>query len=85
MALLIHILIAVASIVSTTYLYFRPSKKKFYVAYSLVGLTLASGTYLMVMKPAHMVQACVTGLVYLAVVVVGIALAHKKLASEKLT
>jgi hypothetical protein len=81
MIILLHVLIALASMAFTTYLYVSPSKNKLYVAYGLVGLTLASGTYLIVSAPAHMVQSCVMGLVYLAVVSVGIIAARKKLAS----
>ena len=82
MILITHILIALASIGFTTYLYFSPSKKKLYVSYSLVGLTIATGTYLIITMPAHMVQTCIEGLAYLAIVSVGILLAQKKLAAE---
>jgi hypothetical protein len=82
MILLTHILVALFSIIFTTYLYFAPSKAKLYTAYTLVGLTLTSGTYLVVIKPSHILQTCVTGLVYLAVVGVGVLLAQRKLAVE---
>ena len=83
MILITHILIALASLIFTTYVYFSPSKTKMYVAYSLVGLTIASGTYLVFVKPVHMLQTCFEGLIYLALVSVLIALANKKLIGQK--
>lgn len=82
MTVITHILIALASIIFTSYVYFSPSKTKLYIAYSLVGLTIASGGYLIFSKPTHMLQACLEGLVYLTLVSVGIALANKKLVSQ---
>lgn len=80
MALPFHIFVALSSLVYATYLYFSPSLSKLRVSYTLVGLTLISGTYLVMSKPAHLLQACLTGLVYLGVVSVAIALARHKLS-----
>jgi hypothetical protein len=81
MILPLHIAVALTSVIFTAFLYFSPTKSKFRVSYALVGLTVASGTWLIVANPAHMVQSCITGLVYLGVVFFGIALARNKLAS----
>lgn len=83
MILPIHIVIALASVIYTAFVYFAPSKAKLRVSYSLVALTVATGTWLVVANPAHMVQSCITGLVYLGVVFFGIALARNKLADTK--
>ncbi len=80
MILPLHIVIAVTSIIFTAYVYFSPTKAKLNGSYVLVGLTIASGTWLVVANPAHMVQSCISGLVYLGVVFFGIALARGKLA-----
>jgi hypothetical protein len=45
MMVILHVLIALSSIVFTTYAYFRPSASKLRVGYGLVGLTLATGLY----------------------------------------
>jgi hypothetical protein len=82
MVLLLHILIALSSVGFTTHLWWRPSKAKLFVSYGLVGGTLVSGTYLVISTNAHMLQACVSGLVYVGVVAVGIAGAQRKLALE---
>lgn len=69
---------ALASVVYTTHLFIAPAKRKFYIAYILVGLTLATGTFLVVATHAPVMQSCTTGLVYLAVVSFGIAAARVK-------
>ncbi|HEX6416567.1 MAG TPA: hypothetical protein VFZ62_03505 [Candidatus Saccharimonadales bacterium] len=76
MMLIIHILIATASIGLASFAYFRPSVTLLRATYATIALTLGTGTYLIVMSPAHMVQACATGVAYL-VVVGAIALAAK--------
>jgi len=83
MILLTHILIAVASLISTTWLAFTPSKAKFYTSYALIGLTLASGTYLVISLHAPMLKTCLTGLVYLSVAVGGVVVAHYRLARQE--
>ncbi len=80
--LLFHITIAVSSVLYTTYLFFTPSKVKFYISYALVGLTILSGTYLIVALPAHMLETCTVGLAYIAAVSVAIVAARKKLAHQ---
>lgn len=83
MILPIHIAIALLSIIYTAFVYFMPTKGKLRVSYALVALTVATGTWLVVANPAHMVQSCITGLVYLGVVFFGIALARNKLAENE--
>jgi hypothetical protein len=83
MMLIPHIIIALSSILYTGYVFVKPSKNKFYVSYSLIAATLATGTYLVIMMPAHLVSACFTGIAYLAFVTAGIVAAHKRyVASE---
>jgi hypothetical protein len=81
--LLIHIIIALSSIGYTGLVFLKPSNNKFYIAYSFVAATLATGTYLVIASPAHMVSACITGIIYLAFVTAGLVSAHKKLASQE--
>ena len=83
MLVLIHVLIALTSIFYTTYAYFTPSKAKLYFSYVLVGLTLASGTYLVISTHSNMLSACETGLIYLGIVSYGLFLTHRKLAGNK--
>jgi hypothetical protein len=80
MMLLLHIGIALTSLVVTTVLYIAPSKGKLQAAYILAAGTLASGTYLVMATHTHILQACISGLVYLAAVSFGIVAARRKLA-----
>lgn len=79
MALILHVIIALTSMVYTTYLFVRPSRAKFYAAYALVALTLTSGTYLVVSTHARLVPSCEAGLAYLGVVLSGLVAAHHRL------
>jgi hypothetical protein len=83
MVLVLHILIALGSVGYTTYVFFAPSAAKLRASYALVALTILSGTYLAVSNPAHILQTCVSGLIYTGAVSVGIAFARKKLATAK--
>jgi hypothetical protein len=80
--LILHIIIALASIIYTAYVFFFPSRSKLMVTYPLLVLTLLTGSYLVWSSPAHLAETCVMGLAYLAIISVGIVAAHKKLATE---
>ncbi len=82
MILPLHITIALLSVIYTAFIYFSPSQAKLRGSYVLVFLTIASGTWLIVANPAHMVQSCITGLAYLGGMFFGIAMARQKLAKE---
>lgn len=77
---MLHIFIALLSIIVTTIAYAAPSRGLLRSSYGLAGLTLASGLSLIVSQPAHMLQACMAGVVYLCVVSLGIIMARRKLA-----
>jgi len=79
----LHVLIALASLAHITYTFTRPTKKQLYISYGTVALTLMSGVLLVVATPSHMMQACTSGLVYLAVMSVAILATNVKLAHIK--
>lgn len=79
MILLLHILVALSSLVVTAAAFVSPKQSLLNVSYILVALTVVSGTYIAVMSPAHMVQACVSGLFYTAIVLSGIVAVRRKL------
>lgn len=85
MILAAHILIAISSMIFTSYLYFRPAQKLFMPAYALLGSTLASGTLLVVVSQVNILKTCLTGIGYLVAVSIGIALANRKLAAQEAT
>ncbi len=77
--MLIHVVIALGSMGYSTYLFIAPAKSRFSIAYTLVGMTLISGTYLVVSMGTPMLRACSTGLFYIGFVSLAIIAAHKKL------
>ncbi|MES2971778.1 MAG: hypothetical protein V4702_05650 [Patescibacteria group bacterium] len=84
MLVLVHVIIALSSVAYTTYLFLRPSKSKLQISYGLVVATLASGTYLVFVTRNNILQACITGLIYVGAVSVGIVLAQRKLTSANI-
>lgn len=83
MLLVTHIVIALASIAWTSYAMFAPTSVKLKGSYSLVVATLVTGTALVVSTGQHILQACVTGLLYTAVVTAGIVIAQRRLAHQE--
>jgi hypothetical protein len=79
MTLLLHIIIALSSVALTTITFIAPSRAKLRISYGLIGATLVSGAYLVLTSSAHMLQACVTGLLYVAFMTVGVIAARRKL------
>ena len=82
MILLVHILIAISSVILATIAFVNPSKKILYSTYVAITATLVSGTYLTVLRPNHLAQTCLTGLVYLSFVSTIAFLARRKLVAE---
>ena len=80
MILGLHIGIAIISVLFTAVVCVWPSRPGLRTSYGLVGLTLATGTYLVASSPSHMARVCVTGLVYVGVMFAGIWLARTRLA-----
>lgn len=83
MILLTHILIAISSIIYTSLLLIQPSRTKLRTSYILIAATLASGTYLTVLNPVHMLQTCTTGLIYVVIVSAGIFIARQQLIKRE--
>lgn len=82
MIVLIHVLIALSSIVMTTAAYIAPTERKLHTNYFLIAATLISGTYLVVSTHSGLISACTTGLAYLSIVSVGTAFARQKLLKQ---
>lgn len=83
MILPIHITIALISVLFSTYVLISPTKTRLNISYALIALTLISGTYLVVITPAHMLQACASGLLFVAVTSAMSFAAHRKLVSAR--
>ena len=81
--LILHIIIAVSSLLYAAYVMLSPSKTKIYFSYGLIAGTFLSGTILIFNNLSHMIQACVVGLCYLAGVSIATIFAHRKLATDR--
>ncbi len=64
MLILIHVIIALASVAVASLGIAKPSVKNLKANYGLIAATVASGTYLLVTTPGHMLEACIMGLAY---------------------
>jgi hypothetical protein len=82
MLVLMHIVIACSSLLTSTWLLIAPSKGRLYTTYGLVAATILSGSYLVWKLHAPILQTCVTGLFYLGLVTVGIIVGQRKLARQ---
>ncbi len=79
MIILIHVIIALTSIVIVSFAFFKPTMKKLMTSYGFIFATIASGTYLLITIPSHILQSCLMGLVYLMVVSAATVATHVRI------
>lgn len=84
MLLLLHITVAILSVILGTFTFFNPSELKLKVNYFLIALTLISGTVLIFQNPSHLATTCLTGIAYVGIVSVETVVTQRKLAKVKL-
>ena len=68
MIVLLHVLIAISSIVLASFVFFKPTMKRLLASYGFIVATVASGTYLLLAMQADILRTCLSGLFYLTVV-----------------
>jgi len=78
MLLVTHIVIALGSVISSSWLLLKPSRIKFILSYILLGLTLISGTTLVVVSHAPILPSCEAGLAYLFVIGFLLGLSYRR-------
>lgn len=78
MIILIHVAIALTSMLVGAALLARPARALFRAQYVLIAATLGSGTYLVVATGSPLLHTCASGLFYLAAVTAGLVLARRK-------
>ena len=83
MILATHIILALTSILVTSFLLFKPTQQKLNGTYILFMGTLGTGTFLIFANNVNMLRTCIMGVIYIAFVVGGIAIARRKLAREQ--
>lgn len=82
--LLMHIIVAVAGIISSTAGLIRPSTRQQTVTWTLIAVTVASGTVLTIQYPAHLVESCIYGLFYVGLTASAAVLSGRKLAASSI-
>lgn len=60
-----------------------PTQVKITGSWAMVAATLITGTALVISSGQHILQACVTGLLYSAVMTTGIVVAQRRLAHQE--
>ncbi len=70
MIVLIHVIIALASVALSSVTFFKPSIKKLFVSYGLIVATVGSGTFLLLSATGDILRSCITGLFYVTVVTI---------------
>jgi len=83
MLLALHILVAIASVAYSSFIFFKPSEDGLKITYWLMFATLSSGTYLVIVSHARLVESCVSGILFVSIVSIGIVRATRKLAEVK--
>jgi hypothetical protein len=84
MLVLIHVIIATASLVFSGSTALFPSEIKLRASYFLTGATVATGTLLVISETAHMLQTCLIGLTYLAAILLTTITTRQRLAKAKI-
>ena len=82
--LILHIILAVFSLILTGVLVFRPSKNKINAAFGLILGTLITGTYMIFSMNVNILVVCLEGLAFMGVVLAGIAIGKRRLAKKEL-
>lgn len=80
--LILHIILAVTSLIFTGILIIRPSKNKINGTFLLFLGTLATGTYMIFTLNVNILVTCLEGLAFMAVILGGIAIAKKRMAKQ---
>jgi hypothetical protein len=83
MIILLHVVVALVSVVSALLTVLFPSRFRMQLSELLVAATLLSGTYLVLRMHALLAHACVSGLAYLAVTLSAMVFARRRLVSVK--
>jgi hypothetical protein len=80
MVLVIHIVSALVSMASASYLLFKLSRPLVRLTYGLMTSTLVTGTYLVISRHLRLLNACMAGLSYLSFVSIALAISQWRLA-----
>lgn len=79
---ILHVSMALSSIVFSTVLIIAPVARRFKVAYGLVAATLVSGIGLVIVSHSNLLSACQSGITYLVIASVLLAVAQRRLGYQ---
>ncbi len=82
MLLVVHVVVAVTGLIVASAAFAHPSLAKIKASYGLLVGTLLSGSLLIFAANASILRTCMSGLLYTAVMYIGIAAAKSKLAKS---
>jgi hypothetical protein len=85
MLLVLHIVIALGGLVIAAVSFFSPSFIRLRVLSGTTALTFISGTILVIETHSSLAKACLSGLLYLGVVLTCLVFSYKKLAKADST
>ncbi len=83
MILITHIIIAIASLVLSSFTFFKPSQAKLNGSYIMLSMTMITGTVLVYLTPGHILESCLVGLAFVGITLGLVVSANRKLATEK--
>lgn len=82
MIIAVHVVIALSSIISSSWLLLKQAKIRFIINYILIGLTLISGTYLVISTHSALLPSCEAGLAYLVVVSLLTTVSYRRFSNQ---
>ncbi len=83
MVLVIHITVAVISVLTSFLTVLSPTRSKIRTTQFLTLATLASGVLLVIANPTTLGTSCISGILYLGLISTLFAISHRKLAFDK--
>jgi hypothetical protein len=83
MIVLLHVVVALISMATISAAFVRTSQLLLSLSYMFFGGTVVSGAYLLWIGPHSIIQACVSGLAYMAVASTGIIMTRRKLLANQ--
>ena len=78
MLVILHVAVAIISMLTVTALASHPTKNRFSLSYLTIAGTLLSGTALVVISSVSLVRSCSIGLVYLLAVSYAVVYSKRK-------
>lgn len=80
--IILHVVLAISSLVFASINYFRPGKGKMQASYGLAAGTLISGVSLILLNNASVLRTCLSGIIFFAAVSALNIAASRKLALQ---